>query len=67
LEKLGIPSMLISTEPFFSTCKGMAKVGGIPDQKFAVLPHPLGSLAEDALMERAESAAEQFVSIVVAP
>ena len=59
--------MLISTQPFFSVCKGMAKVGGIPDQKFAVVPHPLGSLTEEALMERAKSAAEQFVSIVTEP
>ncbi len=56
--------MLIATQPFIGTCKGMAKLGGIPDMEFAVLPHPVGSLPEDILMERAKSAAKQFVRIV---
>ena len=59
--------MLISTEPFIDACKTMAKVGGIPDQKFAVVPHPVGSLTQEALMDRAKSAAEQFVFIVTEP
>ena len=42
----------------------MAKLGGIPDMEFAVLPHPVGSLPPDILMERAKSAAEQFLRIV---
>ena len=57
--------MLIATEPFIGTCKGMARVGGIPDMKFATVPHPMGSLPPDILKERAKSAAEQFVSIVI--
>jgi len=64
LEKLGIPAVLIATEPFVPACKGMAKLGGIPDQKFVVVQHPLGSLTEDLLRERARSVAEQFIAIV---
>ena len=45
------------------TCKSMAKIGGQPDKRFAILPHPMGSLPEAILMERARSAAEQFVDI----
>lgn len=56
--------MLIATEPFIGTCKGMARVGGIPDMKFATVPHPMGSLTPEILMERAKSVADQFVSIV---
>jgi hypothetical protein len=43
----------------------MARVGGIPDMQFATVPHPMGSLPPEILMERARSAADQFVSIVI--
>ena len=56
--------MLIATDAFITTCKGMARVGGIPDMDFAVVPHPVGSLPSEILMERAKSAADQFVSII---
>ncbi len=56
--------MLISTDAFLDTCKGMARLGGIPNVKWIVVPHPLGSLTENVLMERAKSAAEQFAAIV---
>lgn len=64
MEKLGIPAVLIATEPFVAACRGMAKLGGMPDQKFAIIQHPVGSLTEDVLRERAKSAAEQFIAIV---
>jgi hypothetical protein len=56
--------MLIATDAFISTCKGMARLGGIPEMDFAVVPHPVGSLPPEELMERAKSAADQFVSII---
>ena len=56
--------MLIATDAFISTCKGMARLGGIPEMDFAVVPHPVGSLPAEELMERAKSAADQFVSII---
>ncbi len=56
--------MLIATDAFISTCKGMARLGGIPEMDFAVVPHPVGSLPPQELMERARSAADQFVSII---
>jgi hypothetical protein len=56
--------MLIATQPFIGTCKGMARVGGIPDMEFAIVPHPVGSLPPEILRERAQSAVDQFVAIV---
>ena len=56
--------MLIATDAFISTCKGMARLGGIPDMEFAIVPHPVGSLPPEVLMERAKLAADQFVSII---
>ena len=32
--------------------------------RWAVCPHPLASLTDDLLLERAQSAAEQFAAIV---
>ena len=64
LEKLGIKGMIIATQPFNDACKGMAKMGGMPDLKWAVVPHPIGSLNEEQLRERARLAMDQFVPIV---
>ena len=64
LEKLGIPSTILVTEPFSDACKGMAKMGGMPDLKYPILRHPIGSLPHDELMERARSAVEQYIPIV---
>lgn len=64
MEKLGIPAVLIATTAFVDTCKGMARLGGIPAIQFAIIPHPLGSLTEELLRERAQTAAEQFIAFV---
>jgi len=64
LEKLGIPSALIGTNAFIDACSAMAKIGGIPEMRWALCTHPLGSLPEAELMVQARSAAEQFVDIV---
>ena len=61
---MGIPAMLMSTEAFIDTCREMAQIGGLPEMRWAVCPHPLGSLDHEGLMERAKSAAEQFAAII---
>ena len=66
LEKLGVPTAVICTEPFISSGKAMSKIGGIPDYPFVVLPHPLGSLPPDALRERAREAAPEVLRILSA-
>ena len=57
--------MLISTDKFEGACKAMARIGGIPEVQWAIVPHPLGSAPEDVLMERAQSAVQQFERIIV--
>ena len=57
--------MLISTDKFQPACQSMASISGIPDIQWAIVPHPLGSLPPDVLMERARSAVEQFERIVL--
>jgi len=40
-------------------------MGGIPEFPFAVVPHPLGSLDETLLKERAKEVAEDIVKILL--
>ena len=37
---------------------------GIPDYPFVILDHPLGSLTEDEINERAAAACEQAIGIL---
>ena len=56
--------MLISTEPFLDVCRSMAQMGGLPDMRWAVVEHPLGSATDDELRARAKAATDQFIAIV---
>ena len=64
-EKKGVPAAVICTEPFVSSAVAMSKMSGIPEFPFAVVPHPLGSLDETLLRERAKEVAEDIVKILL--
>ena len=66
LEKKGVPAAVICTEPFVSSANAMAKLGGIPDYPYVVVPHPLGSLSTEALRQRAIQAAPEVLQILLA-
>ena len=66
LEKMGVPTAVICTEPFVTSANAMAKLGGIPDYPYDVVPHPLGSLAPDTLRARARQAAPEVLRILMA-
>ena len=57
--------MLISTDVFTTVCEATAKIGGIPDIKWATVAHPIGSRTESELQSMAELATDQFVAIIV--
>ena len=65
-ERKGIPAAVICTEPFVSSADAMAKLGGIPDYPYAVLPHPLGSLDDAGIRARAIQAAPDVLRILLA-
>lgn len=65
LEKRGIPCLLVSTPPFTDAVTTMARLGGMPDMRWCVVEHPLGSLGEDELRKRARIAARQFREIIL--
>jgi hypothetical protein len=64
IEKRGIPAVAICTEAFLPGLEALAQMRGMPDYRFAVVPHPLGVLFDDELRQRAELAAPQVVEIV---
>jgi hypothetical protein len=66
LERKGVPTAVICTEPFVSSADAMAKLGGIPDYPYVVLPHPLGSLDDSGIRERATQAAPEVLRILLA-
>jgi len=66
LERKGVPTAVICTEPFVTSAEAMAKLGGIPDYPYVVVPHPLGSLDEAEVMARATQAAPDVLRILLA-
>ena len=45
--------MPIVTDAFDNTAKEMAALWGVPEFRFVMMPHPLGSLDARAIAERA--------------
>lgn len=62
LEGRGRPTFVICTTEFLTTAQIAATSGGAPDYDFTVVDHPLGSLTNEQLAVRAESAATQILS-----
>ncbi|HET7378671.1 MAG TPA: hypothetical protein VFJ24_01395 [Gaiellales bacterium] len=60
----GVPAAVICTDEFVPSARAQAAICGIPDYRFAVIPHPIGSLRHDELDARAEQALEQIVGIL---
>jgi hypothetical protein len=54
LEKAGIPTIPVITDAFDNTAKEMAELWGVPEFKFVMMPHPMGSLDADAIAKRAD-------------
>lgn len=65
LEKAGVPTAVICTEPFIASARAMAKIQGIPDYPYILLPHPLGNLTPDNLRNQAVRAAPEVLSILL--
>ncbi len=56
-EKLGVPAVPIITKPFAPTAVAIAKLHGLDDYTFVAVDHPITSLDEEQLRERAKVAA----------
>ena len=64
IEKLGVPAVAVCTEAFRVGLDSLTRMRGMPDYKYAIVPHPLGVLFDDELRGRAELAASQIISIL---
>ena len=63
MEKLGVPTVVVATEPFISSGKAMAVSHGIPDYPFVVMPHPIAATETEKLHSWAELIVNQVASI----
>ncbi len=66
IERHGVPCAVIGTEPFIPTMRAMAATCGIPDYPLAIIEHPIGSVTEDVLAQRADEAVSQVLRILLA-
>ena len=57
--------MLIGTDRFHSVLVATRGLSGVPDARWAEVPHPVQSLDRDGLRERARDAVAQFAEIVL--
>lgn len=56
LEKLGIPTAAVGTEPFIDEALEQARVLGMPDYRMVLVPHPVQLLTAEALQALADAA-----------
>jgi hypothetical protein len=65
LEKRGVPSVSIASEPFRPGLDALCEMRGMPNYRFAIVEHPIGSANEEGLRKRAHQAVEQIVESVL--
>jgi len=63
-EKRGIPAAVICTDLFTATADAAAEAQGMAGYRYALVPHPLGRLREDELLERAHAVLPVVVEIL---
>lgn len=64
MEQRGVPSAAICTDALRPSADAMARIQGMPGYRFAVVPHPVSSLDESQVEERARLAAPQVLEIL---
>lgn len=64
-EKRGIPASVIITGPFVPTAVGIAELAGMPGYPHVVIPHPVGSLSNAEVRQRADAAAPAVEALLL--
>ncbi len=62
LERLGIPTAAVATEPFVDEALEQARVLGMPEYRMVFIPHPVQLLAREELRERADAAYAEILA-----
>jgi hypothetical protein len=65
MEKLGIPTASIVTHVFINTANAMTRMMGVPDFQYIVARHPLSSLTDEEIKERAAQLAPEVERILL--
>ena len=65
MEKLGIPTASIVTHVFINTANAMTKMMGVPDFDYVVAQHPLSSLTDQEIRQRAVELAPEVERILL--
>ncbi len=64
IRKRGVVSAVICTETFQKLANNQARVFGVPDLHKIVIPHPLGGLVRDRVLERAEIVVPKLMAFI---
>lgn len=62
LERLGIPTAAIGTEPFVDEALEQARLLGMPDYRMVLIPHPVQLLTTAALHAVADASLTQILA-----
>ena len=66
LEKLGIPTITIATEPFANLAKETARSEGIAELCLMAVPHPMGGIPREEVVAKADTAFPVILSYLIA-
>lgn len=67
LERLGIPTAAVATEPFIDEALEQARALGMPDYRMVFVPHPVQLLTPAELRASADRAFEEIARRLTAP
>ena len=67
LENRGIPTVVICTDPFVNSANVHSQMFGRSDFKPVHIPHPLGGLDTEQIMQRAATLRDQIVAVLTDP
>ena len=56
LERRGVPTAVVGTEPFVDEALEQARVLGLPEYRAVLIPHPVQILGEEELRALADAA-----------
>ncbi len=62
---MGKRAVVLCTHPFEVTARNIARVMGLPDYRFVLVEHPIGSRTPEEIRERAKDAYGQAVGILI--
>ena len=55
--------MVLTTTGFLNLTEQVARAIGLPDARMVVVPHPIGGLEEEAVLERARGVVEEVLAL----